>query len=313
MPNKIVERAMPKQLLDSVYDRIKSNQIDVGMGKLFCSLRELRLGQGKNKWGQIVQTELLTHPVKEVLHLDPITRRSFFKPRGYAGDAVLLDMIYAHPSIHFNQISEIGKKICDFVSVESAASAVRYRRQYLGKYIDYIAEKINRPKILSVACGHLREAELSDAVQYGAIGDFFALDQDLESLQAVRSDYGLLGVTARQISVRDIIKKQFKTSGFDFIYSAGLYDYLNQKAAKMLTQRLFEILARGGRLLFTNFLPEIQAVGYMESYMDWHLIFRDEIEMMEIIKDIPRNRIERIEMFIEKQENIIFLQVQKSR
>lgn len=303
---------MPKQLLDSVYDRIKSNQIDVGMGMLFRSLRELRLEQRKNKWGQIVQTELLTHPVKEILHLDPITRRSYFKPRGYAGDAVLLDMIYAHPSVHFNEISEVGKKICAFISVDPAAFAVRYRRQYLGKYIDYLAEKINRPKILSVACGHLREAELSDAVQRGAIGDFFALDQDLKSLQVALSDYGHLGITARQVSVRDIIKKQFKATGFDFIYSAGLYDYLNQKVAKMLTRRLFDMLARDGRLLIMNFLPGIQVVGYMESYMDWHLIFRDEIEMMEIIKDIPRNRIERIEMFVEKQENIVFLQVQKS-
>lgn len=63
----------------------------------------------------------------------------------------------------------------------------------------------------------------------------------------------------------------------------------------------------------TNFLPAIQAVGYMESYMDWQLIFRDEIEMMEIARALPRNQIERVEMFVEKQENIVFLQIQKSK
>ncbi|MFQ5630907.1 MAG: hypothetical protein ACE5I1_19220, partial [bacterium] len=279
----------------------------------FNGLRELRLKQGENKWDQIVQTELLSHPVKEVVHLDPITQRSFLKPRGYPGDAVLLDMIYDHPSVCLDKFSETGKKICEFTSGDHAASAVRYRRQYIGRYIDYLAEKIDKPKILSVACGHLREAEISDAVQKGAVGKFIALDQDEKSLAVVHSDYGHHGVTARLGSVRGIVKKEFQATGFDFIYSAGLYDYLNQKVAKTLTRRLFDMLARGGRLLFTNFLPAIQAVGYMESYMDWQLIFRDEIEMMDIARAIPRNQVERIEMFVEKQENIVFLQIQKSK
>ena len=71
------------------------------------------------------------------------------------------------------------------------------------------------------------------------------------------------------------------------------------------------MLSEGGMLLFANFLPAIKGVGYMESYMAWHLIVRDEIEMVEIIQDIPRNEIERIEIFSEKQENIVFLHVYK--
>ena len=42
-----------------------------------------------------VGRQILTHPLGELLHRDPFTRRGFDKPRGYAGDAVLIDYLYA--------------------------------------------------------------------------------------------------------------------------------------------------------------------------------------------------------------------------
>ena len=302
---------MSKDLLDCVSEQFRNNKVDVGMEMLFTGLRELRLSQRPGVWQKTVHADLRAHPISEIVKLDPMTRRSFLKPRGYPGDAVLLDMVYRHSSFRLARVPKIGQEIYEFIASCHAARAVRYRRHYIASSIDYLAQQVLQPKIMSLACGHLREAELSGAIQNGAIGEYYAVDQDEKSLQTVRDDYGRFGVVTCKGSVQSIIKKQLKANNFDFIYSAGLYDYLNKKVARTLTLRLFELLADDGRLLITNFLPRIQAVGYMESFMDWHLVYRNELEMMDIITPIPRNRIERIEMFVEKQENIVFMQIQK--
>jgi cyclopropane fatty-acyl-phospholipid synthase-like methyltransferase len=62
-------------------------------------------------------------------------------------------------------------------------------------------------------------------------------------------------------SVRELLRDRTFEGRFDLIYSAGLYDYLEKKVATKLTDRLFELLAPGGYLLLTNFLPSIRSWG----------------------------------------------------
>ncbi len=63
------------------------------------------------------------------------------------------------------------------------------------------------------------------------------------------------------------------------IYSAGLYDYLPNGLARRLTRRLLQMLRPGGRLLVANFVPGGTGRGYMELFMDWSLILRNEAAM----------------------------------
>ena len=47
---------------------------------------------------------------------------------------------------------------------------------------------MNLPKILSAACGHLREAQLSQAVKDKRICEYVGLDQDEASLEVVHAE-----------------------------------------------------------------------------------------------------------------------------
>lgn len=302
---------MTRKFLDKVYDKFSSDQPREAMQLLFRGLREMRLGSGDQEWHDFVEATALRRRLAQIVNEDPITRRSFSKPRGYAGDAVLLDMIYDHPSADYGRLTGVGKEVLRYNVNSPASKAVRNRRQYIAKLIDAVAESKKRPTILSVACGHLREAELSEALKRGAICEFLALDQDLKSLRIVKETYARLGVRTIRGSVTDIIRKQVACAQCDLIYSSGLFDYLNLKVARTLTRRLFDLLTDDGILLVTNFLPAISAVGYMESYMAWQLIYRDEVETLKLVHGIPRERIERIEVFVEKEENIVFLKVHK--
>ena len=66
---------------------------------------------------------------------------------------------------------------------------------------------------------------------------------------------------------------------------------------------------RAGRLVVANFLPGIRDVGYMESYMDWKLIFRTRREMLDVANRIPEEEIRDIRLFSEENRIILFLQV----
>ncbi len=61
----------------------------------------------------------------------------------------------------------------------------------------------------------------------------------------------------------------------DLVYAAGLYDYLPDSIAQALTARMFAMLKPGGRCYLVNFAPETYDIAYMDSYMDWQLIYRD--------------------------------------
>ena len=66
--------------------------------KLFAQLHDLRGKLDPDVWHALLPIAQ-SHPVSEFFHQDPLTRWSFEKPRGYSGDAHLLDFIYGHPSV----------------------------------------------------------------------------------------------------------------------------------------------------------------------------------------------------------------------
>ena len=74
---------------------------------------------------------------------------------------------------------------------------------------------------------------------------------------------------------------------------------------------MFEMLRPRGRLLVANFLPGINDIGYMESFMDWKLLYRTRHEMLEVSAGIPQADIRDIRIFTEENQNIIFLQIIK--
>ena len=63
------------------------------MAALNNALRNVRASSSRSTWRD-VGAMVRAHDAGRLLREDPITRRSVKKPRGYAGDAALLDLIY---------------------------------------------------------------------------------------------------------------------------------------------------------------------------------------------------------------------------
>jgi extracellular factor (EF) 3-hydroxypalmitic acid methyl ester biosynthesis protein len=311
-PVVISRDTLDSKALGAVYEKMKDGRVDQGMADLLPVLQARRLRSTEADWNVFVD-ECLRHPLRELLHQDPFTYRAFSKPRGYAGDAELLDFVYGReegwPAPEGT--SELGRKIFEFTTASSACEAVRARRGFIADTLDKLVEEVSRPDILSLACGHLREAHLCAAVKRRKFGRFVALDADEESLEEVTRCYGRHGVEVVPGRIRQLLTQRLNLGTFDYVYSTGLFDYLAMPAAQRLAQTMFEMLRPRGRLLVANFLHGILDVGYMETYMGWKLMYRTRQDMLEISRDIPQAQIRDIHIFAEENQNIIFLEVTK--
>ena len=282
------------------------------MTDLFSGLYAMKSTSEPTVWSDVVK-QCLDHPVMEMIHQDPFTSRSFHKPRGYAGDAVLIDYIYTreHTNLDNGSVTELGELIFNFTTSAPASAGVRTRRDLMASVIDESSSLIDEPRILSVACGHLREGKLSRSVSENQTGQIVALDQDELSLAVVQDSMPGNDVVPICSSIKALFRGELAGERFDLIYSTGLYDYLDDRIAGKLTARLFEMLNPGGRLVLANFLPKIWCAGYMETFMGWNLIYRDSDQMRALTHLIPVTETASVATYSEKNANIVFLDVQR--
>ena len=300
----------PIALLDRTYERLRDGTTYAAMSTLFDGLGKLRRRLNARQWEDFSRQTAISHPLRSLIHEDPMTRRSFDKPRGYPGDAVLLDFIYriAAPS----DATEVGRAVHDYAIGRAAACAVRHRRAFLAHEIDRAADEAEgAARILSLACGHLREAELSSALQNGWLDSLLALDADANSL-AVIERLQNPHIECRLLSVGRLLARWRELGQFHFAYSAGLYDYLDRPLGTRLTRCLFDMLRPGGRLLVSNFLPEVADAGYMESYMGWELLLRTPAALQKLAADVPRDQIASVRTFADPFQAIVYLEVVRS-
>jgi extracellular factor (EF) 3-hydroxypalmitic acid methyl ester biosynthesis protein len=281
------------------------------LNELFLGLRARRLNSALDEWLECVQV-CRRHPLMKLLHQDPFTYRAFSKPRGYAGDALMMDYIYGREEGYpLPEATRLGQLIFDFTTSAPASEGVRARRAHVAEMIDRLAERVARPQVMAIASGHLREAELSSAVRRGRMERLVALDADAMSLAEVDRAYGRHGVITVPAKFRALLTGKLDLDRFHLVYSTGLFDYLEQPVAQRLVSTMFQLLLPRGRLMVANFLPGVRDVGYMETYMDWRLVYRTRQDMADLTAEIPEAEIRDVRIFSEDQRNIVFLEVRK--
>jgi extracellular factor (EF) 3-hydroxypalmitic acid methyl ester biosynthesis protein len=299
-------------LLDDTYERLRDGDIS-SMSDFVARLNAIRGRLAVPEWRGVIDEIVSAHPLRDILHEEPFARRAFQKPRGYAGDAPTLDLIYGESPFPPEGLSEIGARLFRWARVQPACLSVKERRLILASLIDQVASEYDNPRILSLACGHLREAQSSEAVLNGRIAEIVAVDQDAESLALVAREQSAHNVTTCRASVRRFLAAPAAHGLFDFAYSAGLYDYLEDRVASAVTRALFASLRPGGLLLIANFRPDLRDIGYMEAVMDWQLIYRDEAAITACAETIPDAEIEDRAVFCDSVENVVYLTVRKRR
>jgi extracellular factor (EF) 3-hydroxypalmitic acid methyl ester biosynthesis protein len=311
-----VDRSAAITLLDTVATKLTAGSVEMALDQLFAGLEQLRQAWSWAEWRHFATVIAREHPLRELIHEDLFTRQAFAKPRGYPGDAALLDYVYA--GMHGTALlpvgtSQLGRRIFTCTITTATCRAVRARCDLLAATVDAVAQRVRQPRILAVAAGHLREALRSSAFRDGAIGQWAALDQDAASLQvACQADPTGAVITPVTASIQALLRGTITVGTFDLIYAAGLYDYLSQPIAKKLTRQLFGLLRPGGRLLIGNVVTGMPGAGYMEAYMDWWLTYRTSHDMRDLMQGIPSSAVDSQRVFADQHQQISFLELLKA-
>ena len=100
---------------------------------------------------------------------------------------------------------------------------------------------------------------------------------------------------------------------YDYIYCAGLFDYLSDTVCKQLMNIFYEMLTPGGLLLATNatdVLNDLKPFRYsMEYILDWYLIYRDKKRFATLAPDLAAP--DDIKVIAENTGTNLFLEVKK--
>lgn len=220
-----------------------------------------------------------------LVDLSPFAARCFHKPLGYAGDFEMMNMIYRNESLG---ATLFGRSLSRVVLDSDAGRAVRARAHYLVENIEAAAAHGGRhrpARILSVAAGPAMELQLilrkNSALLAAGRAEITLLDQDAGALEHARDRIQALAVQADAEVTLKCINTSIKTvimegldDSYDLVYSAGLFDYLKDRAVRAAGTRLVEALAPGGRAVIGNFDVANPTRPFMELILNWPLYHR---------------------------------------
>jgi len=284
--------------------------------------------------------------LKEMLKNAPYFYHSIFKPRGYAGDAEMMALIYRNQYEGNNLFDKVMHKLgteCE------AGTAIRNRRQLMLNEL----KNLEKGKVLSLAAGPAQE--IYDSIETGDNQlEFTALDHDIVTIKNAQNKVQSPNLKYAICNAFDLIngnkkilfpraqflpycdpKKDFwgkrkkflpvkyeieelKPASYDIIYSIGLFDYLRtypsaNRGTTQLTKILFDLLKPGGKLLIGNVshaMP-LGIIWTMNCICDWYLIHRSEQEVIDFANKIPFHQIKNLEVVTEPSGVNYFLKIEK--
>jgi extracellular factor (EF) 3-hydroxypalmitic acid methyl ester biosynthesis protein len=298
------------QILDRTMDEYLQQNFEVGTDQLVKCLGKISNQYSPEVFKNWIRDYCLAHPVADFLLKTPVNERCYQKPKGYAGDALLIDYFYRKINHNFDGSIQT-ERLNDSLVSSTSGESVRERAKYFGNLITQISESKKRKiSAISIASGHLRELDhvshFEDKVYH-----FIGLDQDAESNTEARRSYPFKGLTVLDESIKYVLAGKLEAESYDLVYSAGLFDYLDEKVAARMTKRMFELVVPGGTMVIPNFAKGIIERGYMETFMDWYLIYRDEMELYGFMKELDMSQVASWNIHGDKYGNILYLTVVK--
>jgi extracellular factor (EF) 3-hydroxypalmitic acid methyl ester biosynthesis protein len=314
--------ACDREILDACCSHLEAGCVEPALDELFLWLNTKRRMESGQSWSRWVRTSALRHPIQRLLHSEPFTAAAFRKPRGFAGDAGTLDFLYAANLTAWQGLrpaltSPLAAAMHAYITTRRpSAHAVAGRCRFFADAIDDTASRLSRGdlgRVLSIAAGHFRESALSAALRSGRISELVVLDQDKEAINEIVASCSGLPVAPIHASIRGVLGNGLRLGEFDLIYAGGLFDYLARRTAIALLDALVCHLRPDGRILIANFVPDHPDRGYMESFMDWHLVYRSQADMFELSRSLRTNELVSARTWLDGSGSLAFLELRKAR
>lgn len=207
-------------------------------------------------------------------------------------------------------------------NIPISSSNVARKDFFKSELLRVIASK-NNVKILSVGCGPMQE--LIEIVKEDKIFtnvEIHLLDLDKAALDYVQCELDSidnksknnLKVIFHHRNVLDIVRKKDllkQLENCDFVYSSGLFDYLEDRLAKKIMPKLASLLKEKAKLIVCNASEDNSSHrGYYEFLGQWNLIYRKKVNMLSWVNNI--DNVSKISFeSLSEESNYLYLAIEK--
>jgi len=197
------------------------------------------------------------------------------KPYGYAGDFEIIERIYQ------NEILREDYRLWDAYSLKHpAAEAVRNRKKYFKTLLSSKLVQRSSLTLLDIASGPARDLfEVYQELNYGKHLLSTCVEMDNKAIE-----YATLLTAPFSDKITFINKNIFRfstTEQYDLVWSAGLFDYFDDKAFVRLLKGFGKWVNPGGEIVIGNFNDEHNPSRvFMELFGEWHLNHRSEHDLI---------------------------------
>lgn len=240
--------------------------------------------------------------------------RAFKKPRRYPGDYLLIQRIYDGSAASSGLAALLDRTFL----ASPSAQAVRNRREVLGNLLwkHLVSSNGQMSRILSLGSGPGQEL-VDLAARYRQVASpkgpsVTCVDIDPRALSHLRRRWraeSSLPITTIRADIRRF------TSGAslraDFAYCIGLFDYLSDDEAIAVLNNIWALLPDTGTFVLGNLADRLPPEDRfcMEQVMQWHLVYRDEKALGDLI---TQSRFERAKAIVAEPQRIqLFAILQK--
>jgi extracellular factor (EF) 3-hydroxypalmitic acid methyl ester biosynthesis protein len=256
--------------------------------------RQLEVDEVENH-KQLAQRDLLP-----LMMASPFFNRVYSKPLGYAGDYEMVNMMFRKER---SGKTTYGQIINDWLLNGGPPEAHRNRIYMLEKMLNNAAAEAaagnKEVRILNVGCGPVQELQLFlskneeahrfsfDLLDFNAETLAYAKRQ-IEAITTGRDDD--LKITYILKTVQELLRQAIELpenpKTYDIIYCAGLFDYLSDRVCTKLVRLFHQWCEPGGKVIVTNVHSSNPVKGLMEHVMEWHLVMRDESDMVRLAPEL---------------------------
>ncbi len=286
-----------KNIVEDFYREVEK-PIGPKLGELFLQFEEAAK--------DVELDEITAHKAFARRELHPLTlcspfvHRTYSKPLGYAGDYEMVNMMLrtstAKPTTTY-------AKIVDAFHIEAASpESHRNRIVMLEDRLKQEAERVIQEEeriftVLNIGCGPA--VELRRFIRDNPLSkqsSFQLMDFNDETLKHVKGrlkdavdesgNKPVLKITHK--SIDDLLREAHQKDdtfghSFDFVYCAGLFDYFSDHICKRLVSMFYTWLRPGGLLSVTNVHSSNPNRNHMEHLLEWHLVYRNERDMENLV------------------------------